>query len=236
MSNDDESLTARDHTANLVRMLLGSVPVAGPLLDRGIFGVLDERRMKRVETTLAEIALRVNRMTRETYVHAEHFQAAIETLVPAIAKASNETKRRMLRDLLLHAVVTPPDDPLLDEAELAMRLVQEIDPPGLALIGAAAVLDAQQMLVRTDGPVFAWAPEGAQAPYELPPPDEPRVPLPYSPAVLAEWSRRMNPEGLCVFSGMSSSAVGFLTTPLPNAQLIARWAIWSDADDQPPRG
>lgn len=150
MSDDtrqhQEALTPAQHTINGFRMVLQGIPL-GAVLEKAIFGVLDERRMNRVLQTLVELVERVERLERPVYVDSEQFLSLLESVLPVLARATQETKRRCLRDLLLHGATTPPDSPDWGEAELAARMIAEIDAPGLALLSATGLLAADEVIV-----------------------------------------------------------------------------------------
>ena len=234
MADDDpETLTIAQHATLLSQMVLGLIPYVGPVIERSLIGVLQSRRENRVMATLEELTAQLKNVQRPLYVDAEHFQSLLEASLPLIASATKEEKRRAFRNLLLNAAVTSPHDDSVDEADLALRLVSEIDAPGLALIAAFGQLASDTIIVRNAATPFAFRGIHDQDSDKEPPPESPIVELPYAFSVLDEWRSRFVPRtngglGLFHVSGVSPKG-SFRMTGNDRARLIVRWGYWADS-------
>ena len=131
-------LSRRDEAENFVQGLIKSIPVVGGTLDQFYFGRLDKLRWKRLQATLTEIVEILERIEASYSLDNEDFANLLESVIPPLIRSTNEDKRQCLRDLLLNAAQIPAGDPAWDEAKLAANLLDQIDPPGLAILAVIA--------------------------------------------------------------------------------------------------
>ena len=68
-------------------------------------------------------------------VEKEEFGELLEIVAPAAARAKNEEKRCMLRDLLLNAVTLEEGASEWESAKLAAELISDLEPAALTLLG-----------------------------------------------------------------------------------------------------
>lgn len=128
------SLTKTEHATNIVQGLLLGAPAVGASLERLVFGPFQELRMKRIDQTVAEIAAALRDRGEPNGASKEEFAEFFDRVGPSIVRETTETKRRWFRDLLLNVALTPSGDPAMEEARLAIGLIEQINPPGLEII------------------------------------------------------------------------------------------------------
>lgn len=125
----------KDHAINAFQASLLAIPVVGSSLEKLLFGTLNEKRSRRVERTLEEIAKKVEELGAEPRIDEnEDLANLLESLLPQTAKATSETRRERLRDLIFNAITLPSGDPRWSEAKMAAELVEGIDDLGLLVI------------------------------------------------------------------------------------------------------
>jgi hypothetical protein len=129
---------------NWWRAAVKGIPYIGASLDEIMFARLDGARWNRLERTLDELG----RVMREREIAAdeiekEEFARLLEDTAPAIARATDERKRRMLRSLLLNAVTLDRGDPKWESARLAAELLERLDYAATEILAALALLDAR---------------------------------------------------------------------------------------------
>lgn len=126
----------KEHALNALQAALLGIPY-GASFERLLFGHATEARMNRIETTLKEVAEILSREASQPEIDGnEDLANLIEDVIPALGRATSETKRKMFRDLLLNASHVPMGDPRWEEANLAAKTIDEITPFGLELIAA----------------------------------------------------------------------------------------------------
>ena len=92
-------------------------------------------------------------------VEKEEFGELLEIVAPAAARAKNEEKRCMLRDLLLNVVTLEEGASEWESAKLAAELISDLEPAALALLaaveftGPVAKPDRVDLARREDGGV-----------------------------------------------------------------------------------
>ncbi len=148
MSSEDEHaqlkprLSPDDYATNAFQAMLKGIPVFGSSLEQFLFGPLQELRMRRIEATLHEIAVILHqKKIPPSAVETEEFANLLESVAPALSRSTNEDRRQRFRDLLLNAAQTPSGDPIWEEARFASKLLDPIDPPGLAVLAALRETD-----------------------------------------------------------------------------------------------
>jgi hypothetical protein len=252
MSDDNEpgrdpaALSVRQHIESLVKMMAVVAPalsqalMGAPLLMQAVFGTLDERRANRVAATLKEVETRLSKIERRSYVECEEFQSLLETVVPLLARATNEDKRQRLRDLVFNSALVPPGHSDWGEAELAARIVSEIDGPGLAIIAAIGLLPSEAVTMWSlPSPAMFQGDHNFRAEQGgvlVPPDDLPRVHLNYAWDVLVEWMIRLGNSGLRVCQSRWGDAggrgdgttVGYGLEVRPLGRLLVRWILASE--------
>jgi hypothetical protein len=234
----DVGLSRQDYAANAGRGLVKMIPWFGEGLEQFIWGPAEERRRRRLEQTLTEMADAIHRLEADDGVQTERFANMLEATAPLIARATNEDKRSRLRDLLVNAAQLEEDDQRWEEADLARELIAEIEGPGLAIMAA---------LGRT--PEAFLPPRGG-----LPVPDVHLVSRPepqlirrqmtwdeedwssitlagerigYDWTVIEEWARRLREKRLMLFRSHDARGAfgGVHLTSL--GQMLVRWALQS---------
>jgi hypothetical protein len=89
----EASLTTGDKVRIAVQGTLLAIPYVGSALERFVFGGLAELRMKRVEHTLAEIAVTLGEKKASLLV-SEDFVNLLEDMAPHLARESDENRRQ----------------------------------------------------------------------------------------------------------------------------------------------
>ena len=238
---DPEALSKRQHFEGLLKMLALVAPALSqallglPLLAQGVFGTLDERRANRIIATLKEVEERLRRVEGMTYVDTEEYQSLLESVIPQLARATHEDKRQRLRDLIFNTALLPPAHQDWGEAELAARVVSEIDGPGLAIVAAMGLLPGPYvtMWALPSPAMFSGLQKttAAQGPGGLP-----RVALNFSFPALIEWVYRLQDLRICHGnrideSGIANGAgaiVGWAGEVAPLGRLLIRWTLASE--------
>jgi len=232
----EPKLSARDYSANTMEALLKGIPYIGETLRQFIFGPAAERRMRRVERTLAEIGQRLEALGATSAVDSEEFVGLLEISVPKIARAVSEDTRERFRDLLLNAATLPPGSPEWRSAELAEELLSEIDAPGLAIL--AVLGRCPEAVQPSEGPVPNTSlvsrpvPQLVVGEFDYANPGEVQRPIGYDWPVVEEWTQRLREKRLLHFHA-SDARGGFVSIYLTAlGQLLVRWAL---ADASPAR-
>ena len=82
MSNENNSLSVKDYSINAFQAILKGIPYIGASLEQFIFGPLNELRMKRIETTLSEIAEALKNKSVNPDLSNEDFINLLESVAP----------------------------------------------------------------------------------------------------------------------------------------------------------
>lgn len=176
-------LTSREKWIIAAQGCLLAIPYVGAALERFMFGGLAEIRMKRVETTLAEIATVLGEKNASLLI-CENFANLLEDVAPNLARASDEATRVRFRDLLTNAAVCPPGSGEWQEAHLASLLLKELQTPGLAILAA---------LAREPGEPYTLAsrpvPQAFRGDFNWDSPGELQCALPFTWVVVEYWTR-----------------------------------------------
>ena len=217
-------LSVRDHGLNVGRAALQAVPYLGGTLDQFIFGALEELRLKRIESTLAEMAEQLRQRAGVHHVATEDFVNLLEAIAPALARATNEDKRQRFRDLLTNAAQQPPGDPAWEDARLAARLLEELDGPALAVLAAAARSTHEYVTLWVSPTPRAY--DGEVRPeaiiHQLPEAEVPFTELHYSWPAIEEWIRRLYDMRLIGLRGMDARG-GATITLAGLGRFLVRW-------------
>jgi hypothetical protein len=121
-----QELTKKDYALNAAQALLKGVPYVGGSLEQFAFGPLQERRWRRVESTLNEVALALGPDGALGMVQ-EQFVNLLETLSPSLSRVTDENKRKRFTDLLTNAGKLSADDPKWEETSLAAELLRSLE-------------------------------------------------------------------------------------------------------------
>jgi hypothetical protein len=219
-------LSAKDHAVNAAQALLKGVPYIGASLDQFVFGPLQERRMRRIEATLGEVALALGPDGAMGLVQ-EQFVNLLEAIAPSLSRATDESKRVRFRDLLKNAGELPPQDPKWDEASLAAELLEELDSPALAILAAISRCNDSRSnkLTLTSRPVSQVF-EGA---FNYDEPGTPQHVLPYEWIVVEFWAQALKNRQLIWYSS-SDVRGGFGGVGLaPRGEFLIRWTLCEPA-------
>jgi hypothetical protein len=224
-----QSLSTRDRNANAVRALTKLVPFVGESLNQLAFGPIDELRAQRVEATLYEIVARLDAMGAAS-AKTEEYVNLLERVLPSVARAVNDDVRARFRDLLTLAAPVPAGDARWADAQLADRLLTELEAPALAILarlasipeGMPAMIVSRPEPQVIKGDAFDWA-----SPHLGP------APLGYKWVVVEEWCRRLREKRLVGYSS-SDARGGFGGIGLwPLGRLLVEWTIAGDKNEQP---
>lgn len=170
--------------------LLSLVPYIGSTLAKFTFGVLTERRIDRIENTLAEVMEMVGEDVAKDAVN-ENFANLLEKVYPELSRAADEEKRQRFRDLLINAAKLPADSSEWGAAVLAADLLKEIDTPGLVILAAFALLDEGETALLTAYPVPQLLRGVEPRDFDPENPGEPQHVIPYEWDVVDYWYRRL---------------------------------------------
>ena len=221
MEEKPDSLTTRDHLVNTSQGILKGIPYIGSSLEHFIFGPLTELRMRRIESTLTEIAEALKDSDAANCVSNEQFVNLLEAVTPDLSRATDQQRRQRFRDLLLNAAKLPPESSEWSEATLASELLREIDAPGLAILAAVARASKPYPLTLTSLP----EPQLYEDEFDYDNPSGPQHPLNYDWTVVEEWARRLKEMRLLSFQS-SNARGGFGGVQFgPLGKFLVRWVI-----------
>jgi hypothetical protein len=228
------SLSSKEYIRNSLQCGLLSIPYIGASLERFLFGPALEKRWKRFEQTLTEIGLKLDDLHQTHGVETEEFVALLEHVGPSLGRSTAEAKRIWFRDLLLNAALTPPGDAQWEEARLAADLIQEIEAPGLEILGKlhiAGYSGREAVVIFADQPVLAFWPKNTPAPVN-------QYLLSFDVAVVEEWMRRLSNLRVlhCVHpihrrtaTGQTETMRGCDSVALTElGQLLVKWGLSAD--------
>lgn len=170
--------------------LLSLVPLVGSALTKFTFGVLTERRINRIEKTLAEVVEAVGEDVAKGAVN-ENFVNLLENVYPELSRSADEEKRHRFRDLLTNAAKLPAGSPEWSAAALAADLLKEVDTPGLVILAAFARLDEGETALLTAYPVPQLLRGVKPGDFNPENPGEPQHVIPYEWNVVDYWHRRL---------------------------------------------
>lgn len=215
-------LSPDDYATNAFRAMVKGIPYLGGSLDQFLFGPLQELRMRRIETTLHEIAgMLQQKNIPPSALQTEDFANLLEYVVPRLSRSANENKRERFRDLLLNAALTPQGDPCWEDARLASKLLDEIDPPGLAILAALRGTDPRNAFDVVSAPT----PQVFEGRFDFGNPGGPHHLLPYEWPVIEEWMHCLREKRLISYSS-SSARGGFGSVVLNDlGKLLVRWTL-----------
>lgn len=224
-------MTRTDYGRNTAEAVLKAVPYIGESLCQFIFGPSAERRMRRIERTLTEVAQTLKDRNIQPNVESEDFVNLLEVAVPKIAKATNEDVRKRFRDLLLNCAALESGSSDWQNAELVAAILDSVAPPGLAIIAAlakcpeAATVDFGKSPVPDVQLVSLPRPQIVVGEFDYDNPINGTLSLPYDWEVLAEWAYRLKDKRLIHFHS-SHARGGFGNIYLSTlGQFLVRWAI-----------
>jgi hypothetical protein len=138
ISLPEAKLTSADYARNVLQAAIQAVPYMGGSLSQFIFGPLTELRFKRIEQTLSEVAAELDVRGAFSSVANEDFATLLESVLPDLGRSTNEERRQRYRDLLIKSAQLQPGSVLWQDATLCAGLLRDIEPPGLAVLGALA--------------------------------------------------------------------------------------------------
>lgn len=191
MSDEDDPKLDRNQIALIGgEGLLSLVPYVGSTLAKFTFGVLTERRINRIEKTLAEVMETVGEDVAKAAVN-ENFVNLMETIFPELSRAVDEEKRQRFRDLLINAAELPEDSSEWGAAALAAELLKEIDTPGLVILAAMAQLEEGETALLTAFPVPQLLRGVKGRDFDPDNPGEPQHAFPYEWNVIEYWYGRL---------------------------------------------
>jgi hypothetical protein len=129
---------------NWLRAGVKVIPYVGDALDELLYGRLEEARWNRLEYTLEALgSMMKERQIPPEEIKKEEFGRLLEGVAPHIARATNEIKTTMFRDLLLNAVTLAPADVQWESARLAGDILSDLDYAALEILAALSKLGAR---------------------------------------------------------------------------------------------
>jgi hypothetical protein len=215
-------LTKKDYALNAAQALLKGIPYVGGSLEQFVFGPLQERRWRRVERTLAEVALALGPEGAVGMVQ-EQFANLLEALSPSLGRVTDENKRKRFRDLLTNAAKLSADDAKWEEASLAAELLESLEAPALAILAAISrCSDARSnKLVLTSRPVS----QVFEGEFDYDSPGTPQHVLPYEWVVVEYWARMLRDKRL-IWYGSHDARGGFGGVGLaPLGDFLTQWVV-----------
>lgn len=126
----ERALDVAAFVANLVPWLGG--PVAGVLS-----GIGTDRKINRINDLIVGLAERLRDVESEKakqYVKTEEFEELLEQTLRQVASERHEEKRRIYRDFLIGAIVSPGEP--YDEQRRFLRTMEELQPEHLRVLTA----------------------------------------------------------------------------------------------------
>jgi len=220
---DDQSHKNIDSTpniylANSIQGILKGIPYIGASLEHFIFGPLNELRMRRIESTLKEVAEILNQKNYIAYIDNEYFVNLFETVVPSLSRSINEDRRKHFRNLLLNAAKKPLNNSNWDEAKLASELLDDIDSPGLFILAEICRSKSNTVLFDIETNRVVDVGPGAD------PIKSPRD-LQYAWPMIEEWAKRLKEMNLIEY-GRQNSSIGIEGVHLTDlGNLLVRWIL-----------
>lgn len=177
-------LDRMDHAINILQGILKGIPYVGPSLEHFICGPLLDLRLGRIEQTLREIADGLGSKVDPEQLSKEEFVNLLESVGPALSRETDETKRKMFRDLLTKAAALPSGSSDWREAEFASSLLKSLEPAALVVLAAIARCRSRNegVTITKEGRVFEGEPNNRQ---------EERYSLPFEWVVVEEWIWRL---------------------------------------------
>ncbi len=215
-------LSKKEHAVNAARAILKGIPYIGSTLEQFAFGPLEELRMRRIETTLAEVAEALKKCGPDCHVATEEFVNLLEEVLPELSRATNEEKRKCFRDLLTSAAFLDAGEAAWEQAVLARKLLTDLEAPALATIAALANCDAAEPVALVSRPKPQLV---AESEFDWDNPVEESWVIGYDWPIVEEWCQRMREMRLITFGSVDARGGfgGIGLTPL--GRLLVRWAV-----------
>jgi hypothetical protein len=189
-SRDDVALSGRDFLISAIQACASAIPVAGPV-SQYISSALTERRLKRLEQTLAEVAAELHSRGTTGVFDTEEFATLFETIAPALSRANQDAKRQRFRALLINAAQLNAGDERWNDATLAADILEGIEPPGLAILAAMTRSHSVESRIRTrPSPAVFEIDQDPESPTAT------GYAIPYDPVIVQEWLTRLREKRL----------------------------------------
>jgi hypothetical protein len=216
----------RERDLNAVRVAIQLIPSVGGALDRLIFGLLDDMRMRRFEETLKEIGERIEELGLDHHVDDnEDFGNLLQDIAPPLSRSSNEDRRRRFRDLILNAAQLQPGDNRWEEVYFASNLLNSIGAPGLAIMAILSRCKNERVQVFSRPCPYVHDAEDDLINHDWTKIAEPHFAIHYDWTVVEEWVRRLTEMRLIWLKG-SDARGGFSNVQLTElGQLLVRWSV-----------
>ena len=219
-SQTNSILSHRDYLVNTSQAILKGIPYIGGSLEQFIFGPLNELRMRRIESTLQEIAEILQQKELTAYVENEYFVNLLEVVVPSLSRSINEDRRQRFRDLLLNAAHTPPNDSDWEEAKLTFQLLDSIDGPGLAILAGISKSSSNSVSLVSKPTCQVF-----DGDFDFDNPLGPHHILPYKWPMIEEWARRLNEMRLIGY-GSHDARGGFGHVYIRDlGKILVKWTV-----------
>jgi len=214
------ALEKKDYGVNAVQAIVKGIPYVGASLDQFIFGPLQEKRLRRIEATLHEIANSLGE-TESIKMVSEEFVTLLELVAPELSRSVGENKRERFRDLLFKAAHTCADPTQWAEANLAASILNEIDEPGLCLLAAVGRTKRHHPVTIASVP----CPQVAVGEFNYESPGEPQHALPYQWPVIEYWATKLRDQRIILFQSQDARG-GFGHVILgPMGEFLIEWLL-----------
>lgn len=99
-----------------------------------------------MEATLTEVGQKLDELGSAPGAESEHFAELLAATASPIGSATAEAKRQALRDLLVNAAARQPTPEAMEASTLALRLLEQIEAPGLEILAKVGVSDHAAMI------------------------------------------------------------------------------------------
>lgn len=222
MDESRQKLEPMFYAKNTVQAALQAIPYVGGTLVQFAYGPCQERRLRRIEHTLTEVALAIGPEASAQLIN-EQFINLLESVLPALSRATEEAKRTGFRDLLKNAGKLSQEDARWSEATLASQILMELDAPALSILAAmASCTDAAAIGVTiASRPV----PQIFEGHFDYDTTKEIQHSLPYQWVVVEHWCRLLQEHNLIEFGSMDARG-GFGAARLkPLGAFLISWIV-----------
>lgn len=203
MSKNEPELTIEESRDLAARGFFKAIPYIGSALDHFYSGPSQELKAKRVEKTLKEIGEKLNELGKKIE-SIEEFTNLLESVAPDLCRATNEEKRKYFRNLLFNASTLPPGSSKWDDANFARELLNDIDPPGLALISAILHCKMTEKCYLVAKPVPHVRKEINEVSFS----GKFKNPIPYQWVLVDEWALRLKEKRLIHYTSGGDNYIG----------------------------
>lgn len=212
-------VTKGDLAVNAAHGLLKGLPFVGESLAQFIFGSLEEIRFRRLQNTLSEVVSILRENGHNPILEREEFVNLLQDVAPEIARSVSEERRVLLRNLLSNAVIALNGSKHLHGADLAAKLILEIDPPGLVVLSELSKCKSKNSYIASQPTPRIY--DGGEA---FDKPTAIVYTIDFEWAIVEEWTMRLRGQRLIGFNS-SDARGGFGGLQLTGlGRLLIEWS------------